>query len=182
MSRAGQPARLSAFAVLLLVLLRIGIGWHFSYEGFVKVRGPGTYTAAGFLGQARGPFETEFRELADPGRATRLGIVNLVTSWGMLALGIFFMLGFLTRTTGTCLILLLLMFYLADPPFQGVRSAFDEGNYLYVNKNLIELLAILVVIGTGVSRRCGLDMLLARRLPARPEAARMPAKDQSRAD
>ena len=40
--------RLGSRQEALLVLLRVAIGWHFLYEGVVKILNPG-WTAAGFL-------------------------------------------------------------------------------------------------------------------------------------
>ncbi len=54
--------RISWFAVAALVLLRIGIGWHFFQEGAVKVR-EGNFTSTGFLSAAKGPFANHFHEL-----------------------------------------------------------------------------------------------------------------------
>ena len=42
-------------AVILIVLLRIAIGWHFFYEGVHKFDPQADFTAKGFLGAAKGP-------------------------------------------------------------------------------------------------------------------------------
>jgi thiosulfate dehydrogenase [quinone] large subunit len=57
--------------------------------------------------------------------------------------------------------LLILMFYLAAPPFVGYfYTAPSEGSYLIVNKNLVELAALAVVLLTGSGRVAGLDRLI----------------------
>ena len=53
---------LSGWAVLILVTLRLAIGWHFFQEGFGKFSQDG-FTAAGFFRQARGPFADNFRAM-----------------------------------------------------------------------------------------------------------------------
>ncbi len=42
-------------AVILIVLLRIAIGWHYFYEGVHKFDPAADFTAKGFLGMAKGP-------------------------------------------------------------------------------------------------------------------------------
>ena len=56
--------RISCWAALFLVVLRLGIGWHFAYEGYGKVK-------SAYLGKAtvnEKPFssETYFRESEGP--------------------------------------------------------------------------------------------------------------------
>jgi uncharacterized membrane protein YphA (DoxX/SURF4 family) len=43
----------------MLVLLRIGLGWHFLYQGIWKLNNP-SFTSAGFLRNAKGPFAEMF--------------------------------------------------------------------------------------------------------------------------
>ncbi|MFQ5732729.1 MAG: hypothetical protein ACE5KM_12350 [Planctomycetaceae bacterium] len=60
--------RLTVLAVLVLVVTRIAIGWHFFYEGLWKFRTVGTaneWSAAPFLRNSRGPFRENFRALID---------------------------------------------------------------------------------------------------------------------
>ena len=42
-------------AIVMIVLLRIGIGWHFLYEGIHKFDPASDFSAEGFLGLAKGP-------------------------------------------------------------------------------------------------------------------------------
>ncbi|MDR0327182.1 MAG: hypothetical protein LBI05_02675 [Planctomycetaceae bacterium] len=49
------PYRLSCCAIFFIVLLRIGIGWHFFYEGVHKFDPAAGFSAEGFLGVAKGP-------------------------------------------------------------------------------------------------------------------------------
>lgn len=65
--------QLGGFAVLALVLMRLAIGWHFFGEGLDKIeRDPAgdyriTFSAAGFLSQAKGPLAERFQSLAPDG-------------------------------------------------------------------------------------------------------------------
>ena len=47
--------RLACWAIALIVLLRVGIGWHFFYEGVHKFDPHAGFTSEGFLGIAKGP-------------------------------------------------------------------------------------------------------------------------------
>ena len=56
----------------------------------------------------------------------------------------------------------LLSTYLSYPPFPWLAvPPKNEGYYLYVNKNVIEMLALLVLATTASGRWFGLDALLA---------------------
>ncbi|HVA48526.1 MAG TPA: DoxX family protein [Pirellulales bacterium] len=47
-----------------LVLLRLTLGWHFFYQGLVKLEDP-QFSSAAFLGQAKGPLGDLYRSLLD---------------------------------------------------------------------------------------------------------------------
>lgn len=55
-------ARLSVFGMLAIVLLRVGVGWHFYMEGASKVR-KGDFHSEGFLTGAEGPLAGEFHNM-----------------------------------------------------------------------------------------------------------------------
>jgi len=65
-----DPYRIPFLAVLLIVLLRLSIGWQFVYEGLWKLESMSTttpWTASGFLSNAQGPFRDQFRSMTgDP--------------------------------------------------------------------------------------------------------------------
>jgi thiosulfate dehydrogenase [quinone] large subunit len=149
---------LSRGAVAAIVVMRVLIGWHFLYEGIAKLQAP-AWSAAGYLQQARGPFAGAFKALA--ANPNLLELANQATMWGLVAIGLGLMLGLLTRLASLGGILLILMFYLCNPPFVGYfYSVPSEGSYLVVNKNLVELAALAVVFATGSGRVAGLDRLI----------------------
>jgi thiosulfate dehydrogenase (quinone) large subunit len=141
-----------------IVLLRVVIGWHFLYEGIAKLSAP-SWSAAGFLSQSRGPFAGIFRGLAaDP---ETLGNVNLLTMWGLVAIGLGLIVGCLTRTAAFSGILMILFIYLCNPPFVGYYYSIPtEGSYLIVNKNVGELAALVVIMVTGSGRYAGIDRII----------------------
>lgn len=57
-----RKARLSLPAILVLVLLRLAIGWHFFQEGATKVR-EGNFSSTPFLAAAKGPFADRFHAM-----------------------------------------------------------------------------------------------------------------------
>jgi len=57
--------KISLLAVILLVALRITIGWHFFYEGVWKIKHADEFSAAPFLTQAKGPFAPLFYSMID---------------------------------------------------------------------------------------------------------------------
>lgn len=57
-----RKARLTLPAIIVLVLLRVAIGWHFFQEGATKVR-DGNFSSTPFLAAAKGPFEKQFHSM-----------------------------------------------------------------------------------------------------------------------
>ncbi|HXK12827.1 MAG TPA: DoxX family protein [Vicinamibacteria bacterium] len=164
-----EEARLSRWAMASIVLLRVLIGWHFLYEGVAKLQKP-SWSAAGYLLQSRGAFSPLFRWMAaDP---NVLAVVNPLNMWGLTLIGLGLVLGCFTRTASAAGILIILLFYLCNPPFVGYFYSIPmEGNYLVVNKNLVELGALAVVLTTGSGRVCGLDRIIHRLLRKRARPA-----------
>jgi uncharacterized membrane protein YphA (DoxX/SURF4 family) len=84
--------------------------------------------------------------------------VDFLTVWGITILGGMLIVGLFTRTACVLAALFLALTYLAFPPFPWLATPpQNEGNYLYVNKNLIEMLALLVLATTASGRWLGLD-------------------------
>jgi len=160
-----QDGTLARWPMITITLMRVVIGWHFLYEGIAKLTAP-SWSAAGYLKQARGPFASLFKQLAS--EPDRLANVDVITMWGLTLVGLLLVLGLFTRLASVVGIGFILLFYFATPPFVGYFYALPtEGSYLIVNKNLVELCALLVVLVTGSGRFAGLDRivhgLLARR-------------------
>jgi thiosulfate dehydrogenase [quinone] large subunit len=152
-----------------IVFLRVAIGWHFLYEGVAKLTKPG-WSAAGYLMQSRGAFAGVFRWLAAD--ASVLAKVNPLTMWGLTLVGLGLILGCFTRLASAAGILLLLLFYLCNPPFVGYFYSIPmEGSYIVVNKNLVELAALAVILTTGSGRVAGLDRIIDRLVRRRQSPA-----------
>ena len=141
-----------------LVILRILVGWHFLYEGMVKLLNP-RWTSAGFLAESKWIFAPIFNFILT--HPTILRIVDIMNIVGVIAIGLGLIVGCFARLASVGGRALLLLYYVCNPPFIGFKyTAPAEGSYLIVNKNLIEMfaLAVLALFPTGTI--IGLDRLI----------------------
>lgn len=149
--------RPTAVQQVALVLLRVAIGWHFLYEGYTKLIIP-NWSAQAFLQDARGPLAPIFQQLAAGPRT--LEAINLLNMWGLALVGACLILGLATRLSCVGAMLMLALYYLANPPWVGVLHRPGEGSYLYLDKNAVEFAAVLVVLVLNTGRFAGLDVLV----------------------
>ena len=164
-----EGMKLSRGPMIAITVLRVVIGWHFLYEGLTKLTAP-SFTAAGYLKQARGPFAEMFKSIAT--QPNLLANADLITMWGLTLVGLFLILGLFTRLASLAGIGFILMFYLAAPPLIGYfYSIPSEGSYLIINKNLVELCALAVVFATGSGKFAGLDRIIHGLIARRPRLA-----------
>lgn len=148
----------STTQLAVLVVLRVAIGWHFFYEGLVKLLSP-SWTALPYLVDSQGPLKGFFESIA--ANPTALGITNFVNIWALLLAGFALISGLLTRTAALGAILLLAMYYLSHPALPlADYAAPSEGSYLYVNKTIIEMAALWVLYSFPTSHRIGLDRFI----------------------
>ncbi len=90
-----------------------------------------------------------------------LDVINFLNIWGLIAIGLGLILGCLTRLAAVFGALLVLMYYLVNPPMVGYfYSIPTEGSYLLINKNLVELAALFVIAVTYSGRYIGLDRII----------------------
>jgi thiosulfate dehydrogenase [quinone] large subunit len=176
-----STSRPTGLQQIVLVLLRSLIGWHFAWEGFVKLWWPSwsrggwplpRWSAAGYLQGATGPFADSFRALGESGW---MPSIDVLIAGVLLLTGLSLMLGLFTQTGATAALLLLALFYVAYIPTLGVIGRGAEGNYLFVNKNLVEAAAVLVLLVFRTGRIAGLDLLLADRRRRKAREAVAPA-------
>lgn len=157
---AGGLPTYGGIQLTALVALRFFVGWHFLYEGVAKLTNP-YWTSAGYLQESQGWFSEWFQNLASsPGM---LATVDHLNQWGLLLIGLALLLGCFVRLASVLGVILLLLYYVAAPPFPGMEYGIPtEGSYLIVNKILIEAAALLVILGFPTSHQLGLDRLFAR--------------------
>lgn len=81
----GDERKISPLACVLLVTLRLAIGWHLLYEGLWKLSTQNTsqpWSAEGYLKNATGPLRNEFRALTgDPNDLNWLDYDKMVDKW-----------------------------------------------------------------------------------------------------
>lgn len=145
----------SNWQICALTILRVLIGWHFLYEGLIKIYTP-EWTGKSYLLASIGPFAPMFKALAESD--TLLQIADFLNVWGLVLVGLSLFVGLFSRLSIFFGIALLAFYYLSFPPFPGLgASGFVEGNYWIVNRNLIEIGALLVLAVFPSSHITGLD-------------------------
>ena len=85
-----NPRQPGAWQEAVLVLLRMGIGWHLLYEGLVKLLTPG-WTSAPFLAESRWLFSGAFHWIVAHPAALR--VVDLLNVWGLVLIGLALLVG-----------------------------------------------------------------------------------------
>lgn len=150
----------STYQLTGLVILRVIIGWHFLYEGMVKVTNP-NWSSVGYLLDSSGIFKGMFYSVA--ANPNILKMADFLNMWGLIAIGLGLILGIFTRIALWSGIVLLAFYYFSHPPFVGLSYSMPmEGSYLIVNKVLIELIAMIVLVVFPTGRQIGLDRFICK--------------------
>lgn len=91
----------------------------------------------------------------DPSKTKWIDWANMI---GLTVAGGFLLLGFLTRIAALGGAGLLVMYYLAYPPWPGVpANPMDASHYLFIDTKVIEVIALLMIATSRVGRWAGLD-------------------------
>lgn len=111
-----------------------------------------------------GILRTDFRKASSSAAPTpmgRLDWLNTATVYLLILAGGGLLLGLFTRLSALACAAFLALIYLSLPPWPGMpENPLSEGHYLYVSKNLIELIACLLIAVTPSGHWIGLDALL----------------------
>jgi uncharacterized membrane protein YphA (DoxX/SURF4 family) len=150
---------LKSIHLYFLTLLRVGIGWHFLYEGLVKLLSP-NWSAAGYLMNSSGFLSGFFQSMAQ--NEWVLTVVNFLNIWGLIFVGLGLFLGLFTRLAQFGGIALLTIYYLANPPSLSNTGSGFEGTYMFVSKDLLEIMALIVLSFFQTGKFLGLDGLFSR--------------------
>ena len=158
MTKSNLFTRSNDMQTVILVMLRVSIGWHFLYEGMVKILDP-AWSAFEYLMDSKGIFSGIFESMA--ANNSILKTVDLLNIWGLILIGTGLILGIFTRFSTICGITLLFFYYLSHPPFLGLEYIIpQEGNYLFINKTLIEILALAALYVFPTGHIIGLDRII----------------------
>lgn len=177
-----NPLNFSSIQMWVLVILRIAIGWHFLYEGISKLFTP-NWSSAGYLAVSKWVFSGFFQWIAS--NPSVLRIVDFLNIWGLILIGLGLMFGCFTRIASIAGIILILFYYVANPPFVGMDfGVITEGNYLIVDKNFIELLALCVLALFPTGRYLGLDRFIMltrnKKVASSPEESKTEEQDDGK--
>jgi uncharacterized membrane protein YphA (DoxX/SURF4 family) len=143
--------------VWLLTIARIAIGWHFLYEGISKLAS-GTWSSAPYLAGSKWIFAPFFHWLA--GSEGMISFVDFINIWGMILVGLGLIFGAFARWASAGGALMLLFYFVAYPPIPGYMFGVPaEGSYLWINRNLIELLVLAAFIFVPHDFMFGFDRL-----------------------
>ena len=154
--RAAEPAALLASGALLVPVSRPVVRQREAFEADVKRH---TDTMKNQLGlavpddQAKGYAPPDAEAKKPPVHA-----LDWATRYGLTLAGGLLVLGLFTRPACLGAAFFLLMTYLATPAFPWLpASPMNEGNYVFVNKNVVEFFALLALMTTRSGRWLGLD-------------------------
>lgn len=133
----------------ILLLLRLVIGYHFLSEGLNKLFAA-NWSSGGFLSQSNWIFSNIFIGIANS--PTFVAIADILNIWGQIFIGLGLILGLYSKYAAYAGALLILLYYLAIPPFKN--------GYTFVDRNLLEFFGLLVTAFFHTSSTIGFDGFL----------------------
>lgn len=128
---------------LLITILRMAIGWHFLYEGIVKLAA-GNWSSYSYLINTTGLFSGFYHWLASG--SGMIKVVDFLNIWGLILIGLALFLGLLIRYAAVGGALLLILYYFAYPPFGMAMLNSAAGQFYLVDRNLIEALVLVFLL------------------------------------
>lgn len=137
--------RKTGLMTIVVHVLRFVVGWHFLYEGVWKLMQKGGWSCLSYLDNAQGPLAGLFKWMASQGWIVSVG--DWAVMLGLTLIGLSLITGVLARVASFFGILLMLMFYSAQPPepFATAMSGAD-GRFFLLERNMIEIAALGAVI------------------------------------
>jgi len=145
----------SSLQITTLVILRLLIGWHILFEGISKLLNP-DWSSFGFLSESKWVL-SGFANWVISNQGI-LNTVDFLNTWGLIVIGAALMLGIFSRLAAIAGTILLLLYFLNNPPLVGLEYAIpSEGSNLIVNKTLIEAIALFLLAVFQAHRVFGLE-------------------------
>ncbi len=146
------------FQLTILVISRVLVGWYFLYEGIIKLLNP-NWSSIGYLLDSKGLMQRFFISLVSD--SSLVAVIDFINIWGLIAIGLGLILGLFTLTASVSGIVLLSLYYLSHPAFIGAEYLLpSEGNYLWVNKTMLEIFLLLIITVFPTGRIIGIDRFL----------------------
>lgn len=144
--------------LILLLILRFVIGWHVLYEGMSKILNP-QWTSANFLRESQGILSG----LSDwiLSNVGLLATVDFLNAWGLVAIGLGVIFGFLFKPAAIIGSILIFIYYLSVPPMVGYEYTLpSDGSNLVVNRTLIEAITLFGLALFPTNKIFGLDFFI----------------------
>lgn len=144
--------------LIFLLVLRLVIGWHVLYEGISKVMNP-QWTSANFLQESQGILSG----LSDwiLSNANILAVVDFLNIWGLVAIGLGLIFGFLFKPAAIAGSVLIFIYYLSVPPLVGYEYTLpSDGSNLVINRTLIEAVTLFGLALFPTNKVYGLDYFI----------------------
>ena len=152
--------QLKGIRLYAIVLLRIVIGWHFLFEGISKLFSP-AWSSADFLLLSNWIFKDFFHWIAE--NSGVLAVADFLVIWGLIIIGLTLFIGLFDRIISIAGMALLALFWLANPPLTAMDFGLPrEGNYLIVDKNLVELFGLLIISLFPTGKILGIEIFISR--------------------
>ena len=152
----------------IITALRMAIGWHFLYEGAIKLFAE-EWSAESFLSNTYGFLSGFFHWLTTS--PVRMEIVDWLNIVGLLLIGLSLFFGVWSKLASIFGVLLISLYYFAYPPF-GVSLLGGDGTAFIINHLFIEGVA-LVFLFFYKEKGYGIDYLIpfVKKMKKTPEEA-----------
>lgn len=124
-----------------ITLLRMLVGWHFLYEGLFKLVQAGGWSAEGYLRSSQWFAAPLFHKIA--ATPWLMKTVDQLNMWGLTAIGLALIIGVLVRPAAFFGFVLLLFYYVAQPPFLAPSA---DGHFLWFDRNVVEAAAMVALM------------------------------------
>jgi uncharacterized membrane protein YphA (DoxX/SURF4 family) len=102
-----------------------------------------------------------------PPPVTEMRRINFRTMWSLTILGLLLMIGLFSRLSALAGAGLLFLFYMAMPPWPGVQELPSIEHNLFINKVMVEILALLAISSMPTGKWFGLDAAISALLHRR---------------
>jgi len=140
---------------IISTIIRAAIGWHFLYEGCIKLFA-NEWSSASYLNKTYGFLSGFYHWLA--ATPVRLAVIDFLNVWGLILIGLALFLGCCVRWASIVGALLLALYYFAYPPF-GVSLLGGDGTAYIINSLFIETV-ILVFFFCYREKGYGMDDMM----------------------
>lgn len=138
---------------ILLVLLRLSIGWIFFYAGITKILNP-QWSAEGYIKGAK-TFGELYQFFLRP---EILPVVNFLNEWGLVLVGLSFLLGIFVRIGAVAGVLLMILYY-----FPAFSFPYAGSTYFLIDHHVVYSFVLIYCGITNAGLILGLDQIFQKK-------------------